>query len=296
MRYAVAVADEGHFGRAASRLLMTQPSLSRQVRALEREIGHDLFLRTRRGAELTTAGAEFVTRARRTLHEVDAVVRRTQEVGLGASGHVCLGFVATAAIDLLPRALANLRVEHPGTVVTLQELTTEEQVTGLVDGDLDVGLGRDVRPHPDLSRLVLGDERVVVALPARHPLARREQLSLADLSGWAAVKLPRERARVIDDLLLRVPGARDPRPPGAPGAAVQEANQYMTLLALVAADMGVALVPESVQPLQRSGVTYVPLSEPEATTSLMVTTVGTAPPPAAQQLRDSLARAYAELR
>lgn len=288
LRYALAVADELHFGRAARRLHMTQPSLSRQVRALEQEIGVDLFIRTGRGVELTPAGAEFAPQARRALGLVETAVRRTQEVGQGVTGHVSLGFVATAAIDILPRALAAHRAQHPGVVVTLAELTTEQQVGALSSGDLDVGLGRDVRPVPGLRIERLRQEPVVVALPVGHPLAGRVSLRLSDLAGWGVVKMPRERARHIDDLLRRIPGDAVGTVSGAAGPVVQEANQYMTLLALVAADMGVALVPDSVRPLRPTGMRYAALDEPDAATSLTVTTRAETAQPAADHLRSVL--------
>lgn len=288
LRYALAVADELHFGHAARRLHMTQPSLSRQVRALEREIGVDLFTRTSRGVQLTAAGAELAPQARRVLELVDTAVRRTREVGGGATGHVRLGFVATVAVDILPRALAAHRTQRPGVVVTLAELTTEQQLQALEAGDLDVGLGRDMRPVPGLRIERLHREPVVVAMAQDHPLATRQTLRLGDLAGWAVVKLPRERARLIDDLLRGIPADTGALTAGRPAAVAQEANQYMTLLALVAAGMGVALVPDSVRPLRLTGVRYLPLDEPSASTSLMVATRAEAGHPAADQLRSVL--------
>lgn len=295
LRYAVAVAEELHFGRAARRLHMTQPSLSRQVRALEQEIGLDLFVRTSRGAELTPAGAELVPQARRALLFIETAVRRCQDVGRGAAGHVSLGFVATAAVDILPRTLAVHREQRPRVVVTLAELTTEQQVEALASGDLDVGLGRDARPVAGLRIERLREEPIVVALPAAHPLAEHPSLRLSDLAGWGVVKMPRERARVIDDLLRRVLGDEARTGRGAPGAIVQEANQYMTLLALVAANLGVALVPDSVRPLGPTGLRYVTLDESDATTSLTVATRAGPGHPAADHLRAVLMAEFGDV-
>lgn len=285
LRYALAVAEELHFGRAARRLHMTQPSLSRQVKALEQEIGLDLFVRTSRGVELTPAGAEFVPQARRALQSIETAVRRSQEVGRGAAGHVSLGFVATAAVDILPRILAVHRSQRPKVVVTLAELTTEQQVSALTSGDLDVGLGRDARPVSGLQVERLREEPIVVAVPTAHPLAEHTSLRLSDLMGWSVIKMPRERARVIDDLLRRVLGDTVRTGQGITGAVVQEANQYMTLLALVAANLGVALVPDSVRPLRSTGLRYVTLDEPDATTSMTVATRAGPAHPAADHLR-----------
>lgn len=284
IRYVIAVAEELHFGRAAHRLHMTQPSLSRQVRAVEQEIGVDLFDRTSRGVKLTPAGAEFAANSGRALELIATIVQRTQEVGRGAAGHVSLGFVATAALDILPQALAAYRTERPDVVVTLNELTTEQQIEALLAGALDVGLGRDVRMVEGLRSEALGQEPVVVALPADHPLTEREALTLDDLAGQCMVRMPRERARLIDDLLRRIPTTGD----RTVGAVTPEAGQYMTLLALVAADMGAALVPDSVCSLQPVGVHYVPLDEADASTSLMITTRSDLGHPAADHLRTVL--------
>lgn len=291
IRYAVAVAEELHFGRAARRLHMTQPSLSRQIRTLEHEIGCDLFERTSRGAALTPAGAEFAAQARRTLQTVESGIRRTQDVGRGARGHVSLGFVATAALDVLPQALLAHRTQRPGVVVTLSELTTEQQVEALLAQDLDVGLGRDVRATDGLRTDIVRREPVVVALPRLHALAQRADLSVEDLAGEAVVKLPRNRARLIDGLLDRIP-TMGLRGQTRTRAVVQEANQYMTLLALVAADIGLALVPESVRVLQPEGIRYVRLADPMASTALTVTTRLEGGHPAADNLRSLLLKEF----
>lgn len=285
IRYAIVVSDELHFHRAAQRLHMTQPSLSRQIKALEHELGVDLFVRTSRGVQLTPAGAEFALQATHAVRAVQTAVRRAQEVGHGVTGHVALGFVASAAVDILPRALAKHRERHPNVVVTLAELTTEQQIRGLESGELDVGLGRDAPPVDGLTIDRLRHEPVVVAVPGDHPLAERTTIGLADLVGSALVKLPRGRARLIDDLIRRIveKTPTDFTVPSDP--VVQEANQYMTLLALVATDRGIALVPDSVRSLRSDGVRYLSLAEPAASTSFTVATRAAAENAAAEQLR-----------
>ncbi len=285
IRYAVAVADELHFQHAAARLHMTQPSLSRQIKALEQELGVDLFVRTSRGVELTPAGAEFALQSTHALRAVDQAVRRCQEVAQGATGHVALGFVASAAVDILPRGLAKHRERHPNVVVTLAELTTEQQIQSLEFGELDVGLGRDALPVTGLQIDRLQQEPVVVAVPTAHPLAERTTVCLSDLVGSALVKLPRGRARVIDGLIRRIMETtpQDFTVPLDP--IMQEANQYMTLLALVATDRGVALVPDSVRNLRYEGVRYLSLDEPDASTSFTVASRPAVSNAAAEHLR-----------
>lgn len=267
---------------------MTQPSLSRQIKALEQELGVDLFVRTSRGVELTPAGAEFALQGSHAVRAAETAVRRAQEVGQGVIGHVALGFVASAAVDILPRALAKHRGQHPNVVVTLAELTTEQQTAALQAGDLDVGLGRDAPLTSGLRVDTLRQEPVVVAVPATHPLAASSDVKMSDLLGSALVKLPRGRARVIDDLIQAIL-ERTPQDSTVPvNPVVQEANQYMTLLALVAADIGIALVPASVMSLRSEGLRYLALNEPDARTSLTLATRSAAANAAAANLRTVL--------
>lgn len=270
VRYALAVADHLHFSRAAAQVPISQPALSRQVRALEREIGADLFDRTSRQVEITPAGAEFLPLARQALGLLDVAADRARQVDRGRRGELRLGFVATAAIDVLPRALSLHRAWRPDVAVNLSELTSAEQVVALLKGDLDVGIGRDVIAVEGLHVDVIRAETIHVAVADGHPLARRSQVRLEDLAGHGIVRLPPGRAPRVDLLLAQVPGATGP---GVPEPAVaQEANQYMTLQALVAARIGIALVPEQVTRLRQEGVRHVRLDHPQASSSLSLAT------------------------
>lgn len=285
VRYALAVADHLHFSRAADDVPISQPSLSRQVRALEREIGASLFDRTSRQVQITAAGAEFLPLARQALGLLDVAAERARQAARGRRGELRLGFVATAAIDVLPRILALHRTQRPEVSVSLAELTSGEQVTALLTGDLDVGIGRDVVPTEGLQVDVIRVEPIFVAVAEDHPLVFRAQVRLADLAGQGIVRLPPGRAQRVDLLLAQVPGAVVPG--AADPAVVQEANQYMTLLALVAARMGIALVPEQVTKVRQDGVRYLPLQHPQANSSLSVTTSSAA--------RSPLVRDFCEL-
>lgn len=266
VRYVLAVAETLHFGRASEQVLVSQPSLSRQVRALEREIGVTLFDRTSRRVQLTTAGAEFVSVARRALDLLDVAVERARESARGQIGQLRLGFVTTAAIDVLPQVLALHRVHRPRVSLSLTECATGEQAEALLAGDIDVGIGRDL---PALDRLdvdVIRIEPIRVAIADAHPLAGRPAVRLEDLANEPIVRLPPGTARRSDLLLAQLPwaapiGALDP-------AGVQVAHQYMTLLALVAAGMGIALVPDPVTRLRKDGVQYLRLEHADATSAL----------------------------
>ncbi len=270
IRYALAVAETLHFGRASEQSLVSQPALSRQVKALEHEIGITLFDRTSRRVQLTAAGAQFVPLARQALQMLDIAVEQARESARGHVGQLRLGFVATAAIDVLPRVLSMHGAHRPNVSLSLIEGTTVEQIEALQSGLLDVGLGRDLPPVDGLDVSVLRIEPIMVAVPTAHPLAAVESLGIDDLVGEAIVRLPLGTARRADVLLAQVAGSAITRATTA--AAVQEARQYMTLLALVAAGTGVALVPQPVTMLRHDGVRYLRLQHADATSALTVAT------------------------
>lgn len=268
VRYVLAVAENLHFGRASDQLLVSQPSLSRQVRALEREIGVALFERTSRRVALTPAGAQFVPLAQRALKQLDLAAERARGSARGQLGQLRLGFVTTAAIDLLPRLLAMHRAHRPRVSISLIECATADQLAPLLAGDLDLGIGRDL---PALDRLtvdVVRTEPIWVAVADAHPLAGHDRVRLEDLAKEPIVRLPPGTAFRTDMLLAQLPGTAVRRSPDRAG--VQEANQYLTLVAMVAAGMGVALIPEPVRRLCQEGVSCVRLEHADATSAVTV--------------------------
>ncbi len=266
VRYVLAVAETLHFGRASDRVLVSQPSLSRQVRALEREIGVTLFDRTSRRVTLTAAGAAFVPVAQRALELLELGGERARESARGQLGQLRLGFVATAAIDVLPRVLTLHRARRPQVSVILSECATAEQMQLLLTGDLDVGFGRDMPAIEGLRVDVIRTEAIRVAVPDAHPLARLTTIRPSDLAGQPIVRLPPGMSRRADLLLAQVSASAMTDSPDP--ADVQQARQYMTLLALIAAGMGIALVPQPVTELRQDGVRYVPLEHADATSAL----------------------------
>lgn len=259
IRYAVAVAEELHFGRAAEHLLVAQPSLSRQIRGLERDLGVDLFERTSRKVELTAAGVAFVESARRALTAVDASRTAALDAARGVQGHVTLGFVASAAIEILPGAVRRYRGIRPGVRLSLREMTTEEQINALHDGTVDVGLSRDLEPGDGIAVTTVLREPLLAVVPAGHRLGSRRTVGVSDLAGSDFVTLPRQRVPRAWDRLIVLADSN-----GMRLTFVQEANQFSTLLALVAADVGVAVVPASVRTLRHDGVHYLRLRDDRA--------------------------------
>src|ERR1700754_3031896 len=179
VRYAVALADELHFGRAARRAGVHQPPFSQQIRKLEDELGVTLFERSTRHVGLTPAGEAFVTEARRALTHVESAARAAGRVGRGETGRLMVGFVGSAVNLTLPPVLRRFRSRYPGVDLELRELTTAQQVEELVQGRLDVGVLRAPIAGPrqtSLTMITLVRERFVVALPIRHPLSARENV------------------------------------------------------------------------------------------------------------------------
>jgi DNA-binding transcriptional LysR family regulator len=254
LRYFVVVAEELHFRRAAERLHMSQPPLSQQIRALEREIGATLFERNQRKVELTAAGAAFLERAREILDAVEDAARQARRVQRGEVGRLAVGFVGSAMYSFVPELLREFRAHAPDIALRLHELGTSEQLRQLEDGRLDVGFVRVPRTRPELTFETLVEEPVVAALPDAHPLATHPLLRLADLEGEPLVLLTRAGAPGLREALAEAIDRL-----GGEERVVQEAAEMQTVVGLVAAGAGVSLVPESVRALARAGVTYRPL-------------------------------------
>lgn len=264
LRYFVAVAEERHFGRAAERLHMAQPPLSQQIRQLEAELGVELLHRTTRRVDLTEAGRAYLERARAILAEVDDAAHLARRVAAGAVGHLAIGCVGSATYSLLPALSRHLSTELPGVDFSFRgEMLVPDQVEALRSGAIDVALLRP--PVADLSLAVtpLREDRLVVAAPADHPLARRRQVRAADLAGSDLIVHSADRRSVMYDVvlgLLREAGV-DPR-------IRHEVGETSTLITLVAGGLGVAVVPEPVTALTLDGVAYRPLVRPVATVGL----------------------------
>jgi DNA-binding transcriptional LysR family regulator len=255
LRYFVAVAEALNFGRAARRLAISQPPLSRQIRALEEELGAALFARTRRAVALTAAGNALLPEARRLLREADALKEGARHLAAGQAGTVALGFISVAAYNILPALVPEFRRRHPGLKLALQEGVTDLLLPALVQGEIDVAMVLPPVAEPRLRYRPLVYDRLMVALPATARIPRGP-LPLAALAGEPFILFPRKAGPGLYDLII---GACQ-RASFSPRVE-QEAIQMQTIVSLVAAGMGVALVPASLQHLGRSGVEYRPLKD-----------------------------------
>ncbi|MEO1146786.1 MAG: LysR family transcriptional regulator [Cyanobacteria bacterium J06638_22] len=256
LRYFLAVAEELHFGRAAERLHMAQPPLSQQIRQLEAELGFQLFHRTRRQVELTAAGQSFLEDCQAILQRIDRAILRGQQASRGELGQLSIGFVSSATYNVLPQILRQMRSALPEVTLELRELTTDQQLTALKAGRLDVGFVRPPVEEAGFAELTVWCESLVVALPATHPLAAQTKIELRSLIHEPFILFPRPLAPGLYDQIIGLcqQAAFSPN-------VVQEAVQMQTTISLVAAEMGVAIVPQSLENLQRTGVVYRPLAE-----------------------------------
>lgn len=258
----VALAEEQHFRRAAERLHLTQPVLSRHLQQLEREVGVRLLERTTRRVELTDAGRVFLDASRQLLHDAERAAVRAQRAAHGEIGWLTLGFVDSAAFALLPALLRELAEARPELTVRLRELSTEPQLVALRE-DVDVGVLREVDTAEGLVVRPLVTEPLCAALPSGHPLAERDGLRLAELADEPFVLFPRPQVPRVHDHLLAICDTAGFRP-----RIRAHALQYTTLLALVSAGQGVALVPTAARAIRRPDVAMVPLTDRHATSQL----------------------------
>lgn len=263
LRYFVTVAETLSFARAAERLHLSQPPLSRQIQALEQELGTPLFVRTKRSVRLSSAGAALLPEARRLLEQAAALRDSARRLAAGEAGRITLGCITTAAHNVLPQLLPEFQRRHPGVKVALQEATSDIQLAALRESRLDAGL---VLPPVDdewLRYLPLFRDPLVAALPASWDaraggpaLPRSGPLPLRSLASQAFILFPRQAGAGLYDLIVGFC-----RRAGFSPRIEQEATHMQTIVSLVAAGMGVALVPASLQDLRRTGVRYRALAE-----------------------------------
>jgi len=267
LRHYVVLAEELHFRRAAARLHISQPPLSKQIAALEQELGVRLLERTRRRVTLTVAGEAFLRDVRAVLAELDVAVSTARALAAGSAGVLRVGFVGSALLSIVPAAVQAFSQERPDVEVELSERSTVDALRLLRTGTIDVAL---VRPpmEPDAalhSELVLR-ERTIAAVPAGHPLARLRRIPLARLASEPLVLFPRSQAPGFHDLLIGELAATGNTP-----RVAQYAPEMTTIAGLVATGIGVSPVPASVAHLGLAGVAYRPLTGAPDTELIAVT-------------------------
>ena len=242
LRYFVAVAEDQHYGRAAERLHVAQPALSRQIQDLEREIGFRLFDRLPRGVRLSSAGKAFLEDARSILRQVGAATDRAGRVARGFAGTLRVAFPESASWHgIVPDSFRLFRKEHPDAVLQLNPMSSVDQPKALRAGALDVGFIFDLpKPDPELNQLVVATERLVLAAPRSHVVTKNGRLRLRDLADADFISFARRQSPAFYDRLIQACVRRGLNP-----RIVQEVVDQATVLCLVACGLGVAFVSEA---------------------------------------------------
>jgi DNA-binding transcriptional LysR family regulator len=241
LRYFVTVAEELNFSRAAARLRVSQPPLSRQIKSLEEEIGTELFDRSKRNLQLTPAGKSFLDQAKQILEQSDRAARLAKAVGQGKSGHLTVAFLSPLGGTFLPVALRTFRQRFPSVEVTITEMVPGQQVKALLESRIDVGfLARcEARFENELALEALGDIGWVAALPPEHALARLREVPLRKLANEKLVFFDRSSAPATHDWIRDLCRANGFEP-----TIVRQCFQSHAILDSVAGGLGVAILPE----------------------------------------------------
>lgn len=264
VRYFVAVAEEKSFTRAAEKLMIAQSPLSQQIKKLEHELGVELFVRTTRSVQLTHAGSVFYERARLLLARSDEAMADAKKAAEGQLGRLSLGFTGTATYELLPALVRAFQERNPDVQLELHsEMLTPAQAEALLEGRIDVGVLRPPVKAEGLVVEVVREEPLVVLMPTQHPLAGARSISLAELAGETFISYPSNPPSSVYGVVVDAC-----RRAGFVPKVRQELAETASMVAMVAAGMGIALVPESVRQLRINGATYRRLASPQVTVQL----------------------------
>lgn len=262
LRYFCVVAEELNLTRAAARLHMAQPPLSRQIKQLEEEVGVKLFDRSSRGLRLTTTGQFFYEHTLQILEKVDTTVQATRRMARSQRVMFGIGFVASVFYGQLPLLVRGLR-QKDNVELSLAELTTVQQVQALKAGRIDIGFGRLRIDDPDVEQEVLFDEPLMAAVPCGHPLEGTTP-TLVELADYPLILFPAKPRPSLADTVLGLF-----RRQGLKVEVVQEANELQTALGLVASEIGITLVPEQVRRVRRDGISFIYLADKSLTSPVL---------------------------
>lgn len=250
LQYFLAVAEELNFSRAAERLRITQPPLSLQIQNLEKELGIPLFYRNNRHVELTDAGRVFFDEVCRIFDSLHRAIENAQRTHHGEIGTLKVGFVGSATYDILPAVLREFRTLYPDVQVHLFEMSTPVQIQALRDKEIDIGVLRPPVHSDALCTKIVSTIPCVLAVPKQHPLLERENISLSDLSPYPFVMLSRKTWAGLYNEILALCNP----------IIQQEALEFQTVIGLVAAGLGIAVVPQSAMNLHTQHVVYLDLN------------------------------------
>jgi DNA-binding transcriptional LysR family regulator len=259
LRYFVAVAEEKNFTRAAERLFMAQPPLSRQIHQLEDELGVLLFEKNVRPLRLTEAGVFFEVHARAVLAAAADLKSMTQRVGKTKRA-LAIGFVASTLYDLLPELVRRFRARYEDVEISFHEMTTMVQLQALKDGRIDVGFGRIEGEDAAIRRILLCEERLVVAMSTAHPMAGSSvPLNLRDLQAETLIVYPKAPRPSFADQVMAIFGQHGLQP-----SKVLEVGELQIAIGLAAAGQGIVIVPDGLLSMKRDDIVYRPIADRHA--------------------------------
>ena len=265
LRYFTVLAEELHFGRAAQRLAITQPPLSSAIKALESELGALLFTRDSKRVALTPAGHALRAEVQQGLEQIDRAAATVRAVAAGLRGKLSIGATGSMLYRELPAIVRRFQLATPDVEVMLRELSSSEQIDDLLRGKLDAGFANAATVPPQLAMLPLSTDCFVCCLPNAHPMAANESVCLTQLAHEPFVMFAREVAPGNHDNVVAVFSQAGVHP-----KLVHAARQWLTVVAMVANGLGIALVPASMARSRMDGVSFVPLAHlPTRATALL---------------------------
>lgn len=265
LRYFLAVAETLHFGRAAERLNMAQPPLSQQIKQLERDLGVQLFERTKRRVALTAAGLVLQPEARQILAQVEMARKKTQQAARGETGQLAIAFVSSAMYSILPPWIRAFGQQYPNVNLSFQEATSLVQIERLCSHQLDIGFVHPPIVNDNVASQRVWQEPMVAVLAQGHPLSEQKEIAIAQLAQVPFILMQRSLASGLYDKIIGFCQQANFSP-----NVVQTAPQLQTILGLVAAKLGVAILPAAAQRLQRDGICYRPFVEVTPMVELLI--------------------------
>ncbi len=257
LQYFLAVAEELNFSRAAARLQIAQPPLSRQIRQLEQELGVELFSRTKRRVEITEVGRIFLEEARQILSQVEQSLRIVQRASRGEIGRLVVGFEGSSTYDVIPVALKIFRERFPNVDIIVSAMTTEEQIQALLANRIGIGFVVSPLDEQRLAMEIILRESLVLAICESHPLAAQTEVQVRELAGESFIMFQRDRGCGLYDQAIAVCQSA-----GFSPRVIQEADEMQVILGFVAAGLGITLLSASIQQFRRPGVVYRTLQPP----------------------------------
>ncbi len=259
IRYFVAVAEEENIGRAAKRLNISQPPLTRQIKQIEDELGVELFVRTPRGMELTPVGRLFLDEAKNIQLLFEQATERTLQAAQGKLGRLDVAIFGSGILDAIPKILLSFKENFPDVKVVLHQLGKSEQIEALRQRRINVGFNRLLAPLPDITSETVINERLLLAVNEKNPLSRQADIAFAEIAEHPLILFPSTGRPNFIDKVIAICNERGFYP-----RISQEVGDAVSGVALVAAGFGICLVPTSLTALTLPGVRFLPIRDAEA--------------------------------